>query len=386
MRFPLFIAQVKSVSVAESLVSVRPASLADLPVLAQLELACFEADRISRRQFRHLISRGNAVVLVAELDGRVVGDLVLLFNRNTALGRIYSIAVDPVRRGGGLARKLVAVAEHAVWEHGRAWVRLEVRKDNQASIRLFESLGYRRFGEWHDYYEDHTDAWRYEKTLSPEQPARLANVPYYRQTLDFTCGPACLMMAMAALCLDSPLDRKQELRLWREATTIFMTSGHGGCGPYGLGLAAAKRGFETRIWVSDTGVHLVESVRSEDKREVMTLVQEEMLEELAGLGVPVREGPLDLAEIEKRNASGEMIIILISSWQIYEARVPHWVLITGFDERFVYLHDPFIDDELGETESDSMHMPVPRDQFERMTRYGRRGLQAVVALRAKLKV
>ncbi|MDE2089748.1 MAG: peptidase C39 family protein, partial [Gammaproteobacteria bacterium] len=36
-------------------------------------------------------------------------------------------------------------------------------------------------------------------------------IPYYRQTLDFTCGPAALMMAMKALDSKLPFNRKLEL-------------------------------------------------------------------------------------------------------------------------------------------------------------------------------
>ena len=82
-------------------------------------------------------------------------------------------------------------------------------------------------------------------------------------------------------------DRKLELRIWREATTIFMTSGHGGCGPYGLALAAVKRGFEVEIYVSDAGVHFVDSVRSPEKKQVISLVQEDMQDQLEELNVPI---------------------------------------------------------------------------------------------------
>jgi len=53
-------------------------------------------------------------------------------------------------------------------------------------------------------------------------------------------------------------------------------------------------------------------------------------------------------------------------------------VVTGFDDHFVYVHDPYVDYETGETQVDSMNMPIPRREFARMARYGRVGLQAVV--------
>jgi ribosomal protein S18 acetylase RimI-like enzyme len=132
--------------------AVRAAAATDVAALVALENSCFDADRISRRPFRHLVTRANAAVLVAEdPDGRLLGDLVVLSSRGKATARLYSIAVAPADRGQGIGRLLVEAAEAVAWEHGRAWIRLEVRKDNNASIGLFEAMGYRRFGEHGDY-------------------------------------------------------------------------------------------------------------------------------------------------------------------------------------------------------------------------------------------
>ncbi|HSM04257.1 MAG TPA: peptidase C39 family protein [Longimicrobiales bacterium] len=359
---------------------IRSADVGDLDALASLEEGSFPGDRLSRRQLRHLLTRGHAAVLVAEdpATGDVLGDVVLLFRRGTAIARLYSIAVHPSARGRGLGRRLLEEAERVAWSRERAWMRAEIRKDNAASIRLFEAHGYRRFGEYDDYYDDHMAAWRVEKPLDEDLRPSLARVPFYRQTLDFTCGPAALMMAMKALDPALVPDRALELRIWREATTIFMTSGYGGCGPFGLALSAEARGFAVEAVVSSPGVHMVDSVRSPEKKEVMTLVQADMEAEIRERGIPVRYGALSLEEMEARFHDGEIPVVLISSWQIYEERSPHWVVVTGFDEHFVYVHDPFVDEAEGELLSDSMNMPVGRDQFRRMSRYGRRGLQAAV--------
>ena len=359
---------------------IRPATTEDLDALVALENASFEGDRISRRQFNYLLKKGNASILVAELQGRLAGDLVLLYSRATSVARLYSIAVDESARGKGIARRLMQAAESEAWQHQRAYLRLEVRKDNHAAIRLYESLDYRRLGEHPDYYDDHMDAWRFEKSLAPDQHPELAPVPYYEQSLEFTCGPAALMMAFKTLDPSIEMNRRLELRLWREATTIFMTSGHGGCGPYGLALSAARRGFRVDLHVTDEGVHMIDSVRSEQKKEVMRLVQEEMQEEVAALGVPVHRRPVSSVEIEEALSNGGIPLVLISSWQIYNAKAPHWVVVTGSDDNFIYVNDPFIDHDEGETAVDSIHMPIQKEKFESMARYGRIGLQAMVVL------
>jgi ribosomal protein S18 acetylase RimI-like enzyme len=364
----------------DSGLSIRKAQPEDLGTLVKLEEQCFEADRISSRQFRYLLKKGNAAILIAEEHGVTLGDVVLLFSRATSVARLYSIAVIAGARGKGVGRSLMKAAEAEAWAHHRAYLRLEVRKDNRSALRLYDALGYRRLGEFVDYYEDHMDAWRMEKSLAPDLHPELTPVPYYEQSLEFTCGAASLMMAMKALDPEVIFSRRLELRLWREATTIFMTSGHGGCGPYGLAIAAVNRGYGVDVYITGAGTHLGDSVRSKHKKEVMRLVQEDMYEQLQSLGVPINPAGVTAKEIDECLQRKGIPLVLISSWQIYKARVPHWVVVTGSDDSFIYVNDPFVDRDEGETLIDSIHMPILKEKFETMARYGRVGLQAMVVL------
>ncbi|MFZ5493499.1 MAG: GNAT family N-acetyltransferase/peptidase C39 family protein [Pseudomonadota bacterium] len=364
---------------------IRPATLDDLDALVAIEERCFDLDRLSRRSFRHLLTRGHALTLVAVHERAVCGYGMLLFHEGTSLGRLYSFAVDPACRGLRYGQRLLQACERAALARDCVTLRLEVRPDNAPAIRLYEAQGYRRFGVHEDYYEDHAEAWRYEKNLAPHLKPDRVPVPYYRQTLDFTCGPAALMMAMKALQPRLALDRKLELRLWRESTTVFMTSGHGGCGPYGLALAAWQRGFDVEVFVNDEGALFIDSVRSPDKKVVITLVQEDFLEQLRALPVPLRHGAASLDQLQAAFADGGIPIVLISSYRIYREKFPHWVVVTGFDERYVYVHDPFVDADAGKTRTDCINMPILKKDFQRMARYGKAGQRAALVLRRRLR-
>jgi ribosomal protein S18 acetylase RimI-like enzyme len=360
---------------------IRPATIKDIDNLLTIEKSCFVTDQLSRRNFRYLLTKANAQTLVDEVDSVLRGYAMLLFSRGTSMARLYSFATALPFRQQGVALTLLKAAEILAIEQDCVSLRLETRYDNIAMQQLVKKNGYKKFGVIANYYEDNAEALRFEKSLAPQLDRDLVRVPYYQQSLEFTCGPAALMMAMQTLDNTLLLDRKLELRIWRESTTIFMTSGHGGCGPYGLALSAHHRGYEVEIYVNDLGPLFIDSVRNLQKKEVIRLVQEDFLTEIEKLSIKVVNGSLDVASIKTKSVEGSIPIVLISSYRIYREKFPHWVVVTGFDDKYIYVHDPLVDE--GETCTDCINMPILQKDFERMARYGKSVQKAVLILKAK---
>ncbi|GIL02089.1 MAG: N-acetyltransferase GCN5 [Alphaproteobacteria bacterium] len=359
---------------------LRPATITDLDALVAIEERCFDADRISRRSFRELLGRATAATIVFEgAGGAVVGYAMLLLRRGTAMARLYSIAVDPASAGKGIGEALVRAAEELAFDRGRLLLRLEVREDNERAIDLYRRLGYRPIGRYLDYYADHMPALRFEKTLRGDVPLN-APTPYYEQTTEFTCGSCCLMMALARYRADFELNPVAEVRLWREATTIFMMSGLGGCEPHGLAVAAAEAGLSAEIYVTEEGVLFLDSVRSEENRKVMALAQADFHARARALALPVTYGPFGLDTIRDAIAAGKVAVVLVSAYYMFGKKVPHWVLAHGDDGRHILIHDPWVEDEIGETIADAANLPIAHEQFDRMARWGRGALRAAVIL------
>lgn len=350
----------------------RLATTADVPALSELEERSFQSDRLSARSFRRLLSVGNAALVLDEEAGQIRAYGLVLFRRGTVLARLYSFAVDPKLRGRGLGRRLLEECERIACERGAIYMRLEVRSDNEAAIAMYRDMGYRKFSVAEDYYEDHMDAQRMEKLLVPHLDRARSPVPYYAQTLEFTCGPSCLMMAFRALDPGFEIGRTEETRLWREATTIFMTAGIGGCGALGLALAAHRRGFHVEVAISDETEMFIDSVRSAEKKEVIRLVEEDFTSQAVAAGIPVSRNPLKAADLRTAFEGGAIPIVLISAWRLMGDLQPHWIIISGFDERFAYIHDPYVDTDEDQTETDCIGLPVPLADLDRMMRLGRK--------------
>ncbi|WP_102959415.1 peptidase C39 family protein [Mangrovicella endophytica] len=363
---------------------LRVAQATDLDRLVELETLAFTSDRISRRSFRALLQSQSAELIVAEDpsagDGAPLqGYAALLFRAGTALARLYSIAVAPDAVGRGIGRRLLKAAESDAFDRDRIALRLEVREDNAAAIGLYRSEGYRPIGRYLDYYADHMPALRFEKTLRGTRPVE-SGVPYYEQTTDFTCGSCCLMMALARDVPGFVLDPVMEIRLWREATTIFMMSGPGGCEPYGLAVAAHEAGLAAEIHVSTPGDLFLEGVRSAEKQKVMGLAQEDFRRRAEAYGIPVAIRPFTLDELRAALAEGKTAIVLISGYHMFGKKVPHWVLAHADDGRHIVIHDPWVADERGESIADAASLPIPYATFDRIARFGKVGLRSAVFL------
>src|SRR5215210_723902 len=362
-------------------VRMRAGGSGDLDALLALETEAFTHDRLSRRSFRRFLSSPNAEILVAEQADEISGYALVLFRPGAVVARLYSIAVAPQAAGRGMGAMLLAAAEEAAIKRGCALMRLEVREDNAAAISRYSKSCYRQFGRRARYYEDGADALRFEKRLTPRLKSLAEVPPYFHQTTDFTCGPTCVLMALAWADPDLRPGPGLEYKLWREATTIFMTSGPGGCEPYGLAITLKKHGLSPEIYVNQHGPYFVETVQSEGKRRVMRVTQAEFRQEADDLNITTHLNSLDESALIEAFDSGAVAIVLVSGYHMLRKGVPHWVFAFGHEAGYILLHDPFArHDEHGQPSGPETYA-VPAVEFERMTRFGRKNLRAAVLIR-----
>lgn len=366
---------------APAQIKVRSARTADLDALLAVENKVFVTDRMSRRSARQFLLSPRAAVLVAELDGRMCGAAVVLFRHASDIARLYSIAVDPVCAGHGIGQSLLRAVEETAISRDCQYLRLEVHESNARAICLYRKSGYRVFGRHTKYYQDNADALRFEKRLAPAVAGLAAAPPYFHQTTEFTCGPACILMALAwadpAFC---PVPAT-EFRLWREATTIFMSSGPGGCEPFGMAVALRRHGLDPEIFVTHPGPYFLDTVQSSDKRRVMRITQDDFVGEATALGIKTHLAHADESVLMPALRAGASAIVLVSGYHMTPRGQPHWIFAFGCEGRFVLMHDPAaIRDRHGQAVAPETYA-APWTAFMRMTRCGRDRLGAAILIR-----
>jgi len=166
---------------------IRPATLNDIDALVAIENQCFGSDLLTRRSFRYLLTKGHANTLLEERDGRVCGYAMALFSGGTSmspavfLGRYTVIATPGI--GLQLSPHRTTAKDRIVLHASGGAARQHARQN------LFRKSGYKQFGP--SPITTKTTWMRcVREIVGPHLTPDMVRVPYFQQSLDFTCGPA----------------------------------------------------------------------------------------------------------------------------------------------------------------------------------------------------
>lgn len=141
-------------------VRIRPATLADVPVLLEFEQGVVEAERpfdptLKRTDTRYydideMICAPHMELLVADVNGKLAGcgyariessKPYLQHTQHAYLGFMY---VLPEYRGRGINRQLIEALQTWAQAQGITELRLEVYVQNESAIKAYEKIGFIR--------------------------------------------------------------------------------------------------------------------------------------------------------------------------------------------------------------------------------------------------
>lgn len=160
-----------------STITIKAGLPADLEAVAAVENRCFAAYRRSScRALLASLKSPTQQVWIAwahETGQTTVAAGVLIMHRRPCSLRIYSLAVLPAYRGGGVGRRLVGKVLAAARRLPQVrYVALEADRRDRRLVRWYEGMGF--VAEWRlpDYYAPGRDGVRMCYTVS-----RRVNVP-----------------------------------------------------------------------------------------------------------------------------------------------------------------------------------------------------------------
>ncbi|TDP55988.1 ribosomal protein S18-alanine N-acetyltransferase [Aminicella lysinilytica] len=132
--------------------TIRKATVSDVPGLETIEQECFETPW-SEESLRHDIAENKlATYIVADLEGELIGYIGVWSIADE--GHINNVAVLPKYRRMHVGTILLNTMINATEEAGIVSHTLEVRASNEAAQSLYGRFGFKESGRRKGYYED----------------------------------------------------------------------------------------------------------------------------------------------------------------------------------------------------------------------------------------
>lgn len=134
---------------------IRKMTLDDIPAVIDLDQKSFSLPWPERSFRFELTDNPASRCWVAELDGNVVGMIVVWLIVNEA--HVATIATHPDFRRQGIAKRLLSHALRRLIKDGARSSFLEVRESNVAAQAMYRKFGYDVIGRRQRYYRDNDE-------------------------------------------------------------------------------------------------------------------------------------------------------------------------------------------------------------------------------------
>ena len=135
--------------------AIRKMTLEDVPGVIDLDQKSFSLPW-PERSFRFELTANSASrSWVADLDGKIVGMIVVWLIIDEA--HVATLATHPDFRRRGIAKKLLAHALRNLMDDGARSSFLEVRESNIAAQEMYRKFGYEASGRRPRYYKDNDE-------------------------------------------------------------------------------------------------------------------------------------------------------------------------------------------------------------------------------------
>ena len=173
----------------------------------------------------------------------------------------------------------------------------------------------------------------------------LKKIPYYAQSAEFTCGPACVLMVFKFFNAHVKLNRTLEFEVWRQCNMI----GVRGADPFGMSVPLLDAGYEVHLvtqrrrmidfelWRSRLREH---SFTPEDARLAVFGIAENRKRAISR-GLTVEYGRLTVERVARCSDEGLIPIALVHMGVVHQLDIPHWVVVTDAGEDRVTFNDPY---------------------------------------------
>ena len=164
------------------------------------------------------------------------------------------------------------------------------------------------------------------------------DIPFYSQSTEFTCDPACLMMALKYFYSEIELSKELEFDIWREAYGI----GIPGCMPQGLAYSTLLRKLNaTLICKKENLVEMSEKLAAGENKEITLFTSQTLLKKAIDIGLNLFDKSPNLEDIENALSKNQIPIVMVNMKLLHNIDSPHWIIVSGMNKENLWINDPY---------------------------------------------
>ena len=197
-------------------------------------------------------------------------------------------------------------------------------------------------------------------------------IPYYSQSSEFSCGPACVLMIFKFFNTHLKLNRSLEFEVWRQCNMI----GVRGADPFGMSVPLLDAGYEVHLLTQRRSMIDPDVWRGRLREDRFTPEDEDLAvfgiaenkRRALGRGLNLVYSRLTVERVAKSFNEGFIPIALVHMGVIHQLDIPHWVVVTDVGNDHVAFNDPY-------PPKGGKDICVSREEFQQMlgnvgTRFG----------------
>ncbi|EKD37759.1 MAG: GCN5-related N-acetyltransferase [uncultured bacterium] len=170
-------------------------------------------------------------------------------------------------------------------------------------------------------------------------------IPYYAQSSEFTCGPACVLMVFKHFDPHLKLNRTLEFEVWRQCNMI----GVRGADPFGMSVPLLDAGYEVRLVTQRR--RMIDPDLWRNRLREYSFTPEEANLAVFGIsenrkralrrGLTVEYDRMTVERVARSFGEGFIPVALVHMGVVHQLDIPHWVVVTDAGEDHMAFNDPY---------------------------------------------
>lgn len=170
-------------------------------------------------------------------------------------------------------------------------------------------------------------------------------IPYYAQSAEFTCGPACILMIFKYFDSRIKLNRALEFEVWRQCNMI----GVRGADPFGMSVPLLDAGCHVHLVTQ--GRRMIDADLWSRRLQEYGFTPEDAKLAVFGVagnrkralcrGLTVEQGRLTVERVARYCSEGLIPLALVHMGVVHKLDIPHWVVVTDVKADQVAFNDPY---------------------------------------------